>query len=62
MRKRKERRWGVLYGAIALVLTLAGRRVAARAWSILTGEQPPAKVTAPPPSGTSRAETHAVNR
>jgi hypothetical protein len=47
VRQRKERRWRVLYGALALVTTLAGRRLAARAWGILTGEQPPAKGQAP---------------
>jgi hypothetical protein len=55
-RKRKERRWGALYGAIALVTTLAGRRLAAKAWGILTGEQPPARGAAAA-SGTSRSET-----
>ena len=47
IRQRKQRRWSALYGAIALVTTLAGRRLAAKAWGILTGEQPPAKGPAP---------------
>ena len=42
-RRRKERQWRVLYGALGLVTTLAARRAANRAWAILTGEQPPAK-------------------
>ena len=42
-RRKKERRWRVLYGALGLVTTLAARRVANRAWGILTGERPPAK-------------------
>jgi hypothetical protein len=45
-RAQKERRWKALYGGLALVMTLGGRRLAARAWGILTGEQPPAKETA----------------
>jgi hypothetical protein len=51
-RQRKERRWSALYGAIALVTALAGRRLAAKAWGILTGEQPPVK-GAPPASGSA---------
>jgi hypothetical protein len=46
-RARKERRWRALYGGMALVFMLLGRRAAARAWSILTGEQPPVKGAAP---------------
>jgi hypothetical protein len=42
-RKRKERRWRVLYGATALGFTVASRRLVTRAWEILTGEQPPTK-------------------
>jgi uncharacterized protein DUF4235 len=44
-RRKKERQWRVLYGALGLVATLAARRAANRAWAILTGEQPPAKKT-----------------
>jgi hypothetical protein len=40
-RRRKERRWRVLYGALGVVTTLAARRTAAKVWAILTGEQPP---------------------
>lgn len=43
----KERRWRALYGALALAFTLVGRRAAARAWSILTGEVPPTKAAQP---------------
>jgi hypothetical protein len=42
-RKRKERLYAALYGGLTLGFTLVGRRLAAKAWSILTGEQPPAK-------------------
>jgi hypothetical protein len=42
-RKRNERRWKALYGVIALATTLTSRKLAARAWGILTGEQPPSK-------------------
>jgi len=42
-RRKKERQWRVLYGALGIITTLAARRAANRAWAILTGEQPPAK-------------------
>jgi hypothetical protein len=42
-RRKKERQWRVLYGALGVVTTLAARRAANKAWAILTGEQPPAK-------------------
>ena len=58
-RARKERRWRVLYGVIALGFTMVSRRVAARAWAILTGEQPPAK-GAPPPAQTESRERAAT--
>jgi hypothetical protein len=53
-RKRKERRWRVLYSALGVITTLVARRAAAKAWAILTGEQPPTKGPAPAtqPAGT----------
>jgi hypothetical protein len=42
-RRKKERQWRALYGALGILTTLAARRAATRAWSILTGEQPPIK-------------------
>ena len=42
-RKKKERRWRILYGAVALASTLAMRRIATRAWGILTGETAPVR-------------------
>ena len=50
-RKRKERLWAALYGALALGVTLVGRRLATKGYSILTGEQPPVKGTASESSG-----------
>jgi hypothetical protein len=40
-RKREERRWRVLYGALGVLMTLAARKAATKAWAILTGERPP---------------------
>src|SRR5919199_1887046 len=37
-RARKERRWRVLYGVASAVFALAARRVATKAWAVLTGE------------------------
>jgi hypothetical protein len=53
-RQRRERRWRVLYTALGVVTTLAARRAAAKAWAILTGEEPPTKqpVQAASPAGT----------
>jgi len=44
-RRKKERQWRALYGALGILTTLAARRAATKAWSILTGEQPPMKGT-----------------
>jgi hypothetical protein len=41
--KRKRIAWGVLQGTIGAVFTLGARRVGAKAWGVLTGEQPPAR-------------------
>jgi hypothetical protein len=41
-RRRKELKWRALYGGIAIVTSIAARRLATKAWTILTGEQPPA--------------------
>lgn len=42
-RRKKERRWRALNGAIGAVTALAARKAAIRAWTILTGERPPAR-------------------
>jgi hypothetical protein len=44
-RRRKERLYAALYGGLTFAFTLVGRRLAAKAWSILTGEQAPRKRT-----------------
>ena len=38
---RKQRAWMVLTGALGAVAALGARRVATRAWGVLTGEAPP---------------------
>jgi hypothetical protein len=47
-RKRKERAWAMLEGALVVGLTFAARRLAMKAWSLLTGEQPPVRRGPPP--------------
>lgn len=42
-RARKERAWKLLYGGLAAVFTIAGRRLTARLWWVLTGRTPPTK-------------------
>jgi hypothetical protein len=41
--KRKRLAWGVVQGVVGAVFTLGARRVGAKAWGVLTGEQPPTK-------------------
>jgi hypothetical protein len=41
-RRRKELQWRALYGGLGVITTLAARRIATKAWGILTGEDPPA--------------------
>src|SRR5207244_2627938 len=41
--RKKELRWRVLYGGLSAVFAIAGRKLATRAWRILTGEEPPTK-------------------
>jgi hypothetical protein len=47
---RKERRWRILYGAFSALGAVAARRVAAKAWGVLTGELPPGKGQPAPPA------------
>jgi hypothetical protein len=54
-RKRKERAWAALYSGLALGFTLLGRRLAPKAWAILTGEQPPVKAAAASSNDRSRS-------
>ena len=39
--KRLRRRWGMLEATLGALFGLAARRLSYRAWSILTGEDPP---------------------
>jgi hypothetical protein len=41
--RRKRLAWGVVQGSIGAVFTLAARRLGAKAWGVLTGEQPPVR-------------------
>jgi hypothetical protein len=41
--KRKRMAWGLVQGVVGAVFTLGARRVGAKAWGVLTGEQPPTK-------------------
>ena len=46
-RQRKERQWGALQGAMAILTTMVARRLATRVWGVLTGEEPPVKGSKP---------------
>jgi hypothetical protein len=41
--RKKRLLWGAVQGAVGAVFTLAARRAVAKAWGVLTGEQPPSK-------------------
>ena len=41
--RKKRIAWGVVQGSIGAVFTLVARRLGAKAWGVLTGEQPPTK-------------------
>lgn len=41
--RKKRLAWGVVQGSIGAVFTLVARRLGAKAWGVLTGEQPPAR-------------------
>src|SRR5919201_1117135 len=45
---RKERIWTLLIGVVGAASTMASRRLVAKLWPILTGEQPPTARTAKP--------------
>ncbi len=51
---RKQRAWAALSGAFAAVAAIAARRVATKAWGILTGELPPVGRYAGGPSGSGQ--------
>ena len=51
---RRERRWNLLVGVTGAVFTLAARRLAAKTWGILTGEEPPTKAAPAQPQHQSR--------
>jgi len=40
---RKERTWTILMGVLGAAAAMGSRRAATRAWSVLTGEKPPAQ-------------------
>jgi hypothetical protein len=56
-RQRKERRWGALQGGIAILTTMAARRLATKAWGILTGEQAPVRSAKAPPPRSERSSS-----
>jgi hypothetical protein len=57
---RKQRTWTILAGVLGAAATMASRRLVAKLWPILTGEQPPAAKT--PTSSPSRHAARATTR
>jgi hypothetical protein len=41
--RKKRLLWVALQGVVGAAFTLGARRVGAKAWGVLTGEQPPSK-------------------
>jgi len=41
--RKKRIAWGIVQGSIGAVFTLTARRLGAKAWGMLTGEQPPTR-------------------
>jgi hypothetical protein len=41
--RKKRLLWGALLGVVGAVFTIGARRIGAKAWGVLTGEQPPSK-------------------
>jgi hypothetical protein len=39
--RRKRLLWGLLQGMVGAAFTIGARRLGAKAWRVLTGEQPP---------------------
>ena len=61
-RQRKERRWRALYGAFGLVSTVVARRLATKAWGILTGETAPTKGGPPAARPQASEQTQQTER
>ena len=53
---RKEQAWTLLAGVAAAGATMAARRLAAKLWPILTGEQPPTAAARPQPRPAQHEE------
>lgn len=58
-RQRKERMWSILVGALGVASTVATRKLATKAWGILTGETAPAKGP-PQPSQSAPSAQHSA--
>jgi hypothetical protein len=58
--RRKERGWTLLVGVLGAGATMASRRLVAKLWTILTGEQPPTPRRAPPKPRPEPAEREDV--
>jgi hypothetical protein len=58
--RRKERGWTLLVGVLGAASTMASRRLVTKAWTILTGEQPPTARPVQPPRRPEPAEREDV--
>jgi hypothetical protein len=51
---RRERAWSLFSGVLMAAATMAARRSTAKAWAVLTGEQPPSSRPARGPTAPAR--------
>lgn len=51
---RRERAWSLFSGILFAAATMAARRSTAKAWAVLTGEQPPTTRPARGPTASAR--------
>lgn len=52
-RRRKERQWSALQGALGVLTTIVARKLVVKAWGIITGEEAPKR---PPTQRPKRPE------
>jgi hypothetical protein len=51
---RRERAWSLFSGVLVAAATMAARRSTAKAWAVLTGEQPPSSRPARGPTAPAQ--------
>ena len=55
---RRERMWTIVSGVLSVASTMAARRIAAKVWPILTGEDPPTPKVQTQPTDAAQPPRH----